>query len=771
MEYNFKKIESYWNNKWKKSNIFQFNPFSSKPKFYCLDMIPYTSGFGLHVGHIRGYTATDIIAKYKRLNGYEVLHPIGWDTFGLPSEKYAEKTGNHPNSFTIKNINNFRSQLQKMGYCYDYSLEINTSDPKYYKWTQWIFSQLYKKNMAYLANVNTNWCEALGTVLANEETYFVNGETLSVVGNHLVKKKIAKQWVLNIKHYAKDYLADIKLVNWPSKIIKLQEKWIGKQDGYKINLQVDNKNYNFFTSKLTNVNENSIIIINHSHKLISKQFKQKHKNYFNYLNNTIDKIKLQKATEILFINKYATIKKFNLKIPIYVGTFLLDTFANKTYLIDNTTNLNLYKINKINIKKTVKDYSNELEKSQHATKKIFYKLHNWIFSRQRFWGEPFPIYYDSENKIHLLEKLPLILPVNYENSNLQNNNDGLTPLEKNKNWYWFTKNKEKCHYDKNVMPQWAGSSWYFLAYLWKAACREEGKDIDLNSSKVIELISKFLPVDLYIGGQEHALSHLLYARFWNKFLYDLKITKHKEPFKILFNQGMILGTDGKKMSKSVGNVVNPVEILDKYGADTLRLYEMSIGPLEKSFLWSEKDLKGIHLKLKKIYLLYLNIKFSDDLNNQEEHIAYNLMGNNINYCLNNLRLNNIYSEIIKYINLCTKINYWNRKSLKNLLIIISCICPFIAEELWYKVFSENKSIFKSKWPVFIPKSKIEIKSYILPIQINGVKRLTLKIDSKYTKNKIINILLKTNYFKKNKFTKNKIKKIIYIPQKILNLII
>ncbi len=511
--YNHKNIEKKWQEYWFKNKIFKTTENKNK-KFYVLDMFPYPSGSGLHVGHPEGYTATDIIARYKRFKGFDVLHPIGWDAFGLPAEQYAIQTGNNPVNFTNKNIDIFRKQLQSLGFSYDYDKEINTTDPKYYRWTQWIFAQMYKNNLAEIKEIEVNWCEQLGTVLANEEVLTdEKGNKVSERGNFPVIKKPMKQWVLKITNYADKLLDGLKEVNWPESLISLQKNWIGKK-----------------------------------------------------VNNG----------------------------------------------------------------------------------KVTYHLKDWVFARQRYWGEPFPIMFDEDNNIYLIENL-VELPIM---NDIKPSGDGQSPLANNKDWVNLEINGKKFRRDTNTMPQWAGSSWYYLAYIIK---NDDGTYIDLDSSKAYEKFKKWLPVDLYIGGQEHAVLHLLYARFWHKVLYDLKIVPTSEPFLKLVNQGMILGKDNQKMSKSKGNIVNPNDIIDQFGADTLRLYEMFMGPLVETKPWNDKNLLATRKWLERIWRLFekfinSEIKLNKEVQNKELDSIYHITIKDVTQCIEDLKFNIAISKMMVYIN-------------------------------------------------------------------------------------------------------------------------
>ncbi len=622
--YKHNDIEKKWQNYWFKNEIFKTTN-NNKKKYYVLDMFPYPSGSGLHVGHPEGYTATDIIARYKRLNNYDVLHPIGWDAFGLPAEQYAIKTGNNPNEFTQKNIKNFKKQLKSLGFSYDYKKEINTTEPEYYKITQWIFNQMYKIGLAEIRNIDVNWCKKLGTVLANEELEKnENGKMVSKRGGYLVVKKKMKQWVLKITKYAKRLYDEIEGLDWPESLVLLQKNWIKNKD-----------------------------------------------------------------------------------------------------------------------------------QSIH--------LKDWVFSRQRYWGEPFPIAFDEKNKIILIEELPLILPKMNE---IKPSGNGESPLANNKKWLYFKKNGKKYRRETNTMPQWAGSSWYYLAYILK---NDDGTYLDIDSKEAYKRFQKWLPIDLYIGGQEHATLHLIYARFWHKVLYDLKIVPTKEPFQKIVNQGMILGNDGQKMSKSKGNIVNPDKIIKKYGADTLRIYEMFMGPLEESKTWDENGIIGIRKWLDRVYKMYKNFenkKFK--INNNLKIISeYNKLIKEFSNDIEKLKFNVAISKLMIFVNIIYKEKESTKEAISKFPLLLSLFAPHISEEILNNL--KELEISKNKWPKY-DKLKIIDSLNIIAIQINGKLRGTLEINKQDNKDKII--LKAKNIPNVQKFLDNKnVIKEIFIENKIINFIV
>ncbi|MCC3161030.1 MAG: class I tRNA ligase family protein [Mollicutes bacterium PWAP] len=618
--FNHKKIEKKWAKYWDENKTFKTTDKSDK-KYYVLDMFPYPSGSGLHVGHPEGYTATDIVARYKRLNGFDVLHPIGWDAFGLPAEQYAIKTGNHPNKFTIKNINNFRRQLKELGFSFDYDKEVNTTDPKFFKTTQWIFIQMYKKGLAKIKEVNVNWCQELGTVLANEEVLKdENGNGVSERGGFKVIQKPMKQWVLKITDYAQKLYDGINDLDWPSSLKSLQKNWIfSPEDG-----------------------------------------------------------------------------------------------------------------------------------SLH--------LRDWVFSRQRYWGEPFPFAFNEKDEIMIMENLPLELP---EMDEIKPSGTGESPLANNKEWLYFDLKGTTWRKDTNTMPQWAGSSWYYLAYILK---NDDGSYFDITSKEAKERFEKWLPVDLYIGGQEHAVLHLLYARFWHKVLFDLGIVNTEEPFQKIINQGMILGPDMKKMSKSKGNVINPDDIIIEFGGDTLRLYEMFMGPLEETKPWSEQGVKGIRKWLQRVYD---SKQFISEEKNISIISSINNLIKNATKDIEKLKFNTVISKMMVFINDVYKNKNIDKDSLEKFLVILSLFAPFIAEEMLSEL--NKNDVFKQEWPAY-NEDLIKKENIIIPVQINGKTRGKLILEDWMKEDDIISHAKKIPNVK-NFIDGKKIIKEIYILKKIINLVV
>ena len=614
MTYNHKAIEEKWQNYWRQNQTFKTQERPGHPKFYALDMFPYPSGQGLHVGHPEGYTATDAVARMKRAQGYDVLHPMGWDAFGLPAEQYALDTGNDPADFTAANIETFRRQINSLGFSYDWEREVNTTDPNYYKWTQWIFSKMYEKGLAYEAEVAVNWCPALGTVLANEEV--IDGK--SERGGHPVYRKPMKQWMLKITAYAERLLEDLDLLDWPESLKEMQRNWIGKSEGALINFDIVGhpNQVQVFTSRADTLFGSTYVVLAPEHELVAKVTSPEQeaavKAYVEAVatKSDMDRTSLNKDKSGVFTGGYVKHPVTGESLPIWIADYVLASygtgavmgvpahderdfeFASKYELpivsVIEHNESGCYEgdgphihsdfLNGLHNAEAITTMIDWLEAKGKGQRQVNYRLRDWLFSRQRYWGEPIPVIHWEDGSMSLVpeDQLPLRLPVT---DKIQPSGTGESPLAAIEEWVKVVdpETGRKGRRETNTMPQWAGSSWYYLRY------------IDPQNSERLadpDKLAKWLPVDLYIGGAEHAVLHLLYARFWHKFLYDLGVVPTKEPFMKLFNQGMILRTDGNKMSKSKGNVVNPDHVVEQYGADTLRVYEMFMGPLDASIAWS-----------------------------------------------------------------------------------------------------------------------------------------------------------------------------------------
>lgn len=813
MNYNHNLVEKKWLKYWKNNKTYDFVFQPNKPKFYVLDMFPYPSGKGLHVGHIKGYTATDVISRYKKSCGFNVIHPIGYDAFGLPAEQFAILTNEHPSTFTQKNIENFRKQLERMGFDYNPNLEINTTDPNYYHWTQWIFNQLYKKGLAKLDNIEVNWCEKLGTVLADEEVITdENGNKVSERGFYPVIKKIMRQWVLKITQYADSLLDGLNEINWPNSIKKMQQDWIGKNDGIIIDFNVHNSSdkISIFTTRSDTIFGVTFIVISPEHPLINK-IVTKHQKHFvdeyiqQYKNNSIaTNHEQQKIKTGVFTGSYAIHPITKKLIPIWIGDYVLknygtgaimavpahdaqdNKFASKYNLKINCVVLptiginsnfnNCYEgdgvhinssfINGLYNEEAIKKINEYIVKNKIGKIVTVYRLRDWIFSRQRYWGEPFPILFDESNQVYLIEDLPVILP---EMKTFTPNKDGLPPLANANKWTNVIIDNKLYKRELNTMPQWAGSCWYYLAYLMKIGMNKS-EYLPINSEKAKKMFDHFLPVDIYVGGQEHAVLHLLYARFWHRFLYDIGIVSTPEPFMRLINQGMILNSDGTKMSKSKGTLINPDDICESHGADTLRLYEMFMGPITASLIWNSNNLDGMRKWIERVWNLFHKIEIYevDEAKDENLKIAYHSFVNKSINFLEKFEFNLMISEMMIFVNQCYKILKIPKKYLEGFLTFLSFICPFISEEL--NEFIGNKN---SVTTLLIPKANPNLlisNKVIISCMINGKFRGSNEFDINVTQNEVV--IFFSKYEKTKIYLENKkIKKIIFIPNKIVSFII
>lgn len=800
--YNHNLIEKKWQEYWEKNYTNKFDINSSKPKFYVLDMFPYPSGSGLHVGHVLGYTATDIVSRYKKYKGFNVLHPIGWDSFGLPAEQFAIKNNKHPAEFTYHNIENFIKQLKKIGFDYDYAREVNTCDPKYYHWTQWIFNKLYENGLAEYKDIDVNWCEGLGTVLANDEIIEKDGVMVSERGGYPVVKKPMKQWMLKITKYADRLIDDLDTIAWSDKFKVMQKNWIGRSFGAKISFSFkDNINLEVFTTRPDTLYGVTYLAIAPENKLTNKIIdKSCKKECAEYIKLTKSKSELQRLENSkdktgVFSGSYVINPINNKKIPIYLADYVLNNygtgvvmgcpghderdfeFAKKfklpiEFIIKCKDHTKAFTEDGIHIKSKIIDglnIENGIKKmikylEEHKIGKEFktYKFRDWLFSRQRYWGEPIPVLFDKNNNIKLDWNLPLVLP------NLKDFTpigDGSAPLNKLYEWVNININNKQYRRETNTMPGSAGSSWYFLAYLLK---NPDGSYIPLDSVEAKQILNKWMPVDLYVGGAEHAAGHLLYARFWHKFLHDIGIVSCSEPFYKLPNRGIILGEDNRKMSKSWGNVIDPLEICESYGADSLRMYEMFMGPLDGTFPWSNSGILGIRKFLDRIWNLFTTKQI--DKNSEHDYIvAYNQFIKNVSYNIENLKFNIAVSDMMIFINECYKYEILDKEKMINFLIVISTYCPHIGEELYHYINPVNTSITHLHWPSY-DESKLVKSTIKIPVQENGKLRVVIEVDANLSQEKIKEVIMSNE--KVIKFINNReIKKFIYVKNKIANIII
>ncbi|AKU80225.1 leucine--tRNA ligase [Spiroplasma turonicum] len=803
MEYSHKSIEKKWQKFWEENKTYKTTEGKEK-KAYILDMFPYPSGAGLHVGHPKGYTATDVFSRMRRSQGYDVLHPIGWDAFGLPAEQYALKTGNDPREFTDKNIIIFREQLKKLGFSYDYEKEVNTSNPNYYKITQFIFQQLYKKGLAEIREANVNWCEGLGTVLANEEVLNINGKMVSDIGGFEVVKKPMKQWVLKITHYADRLLEGLEDLDWPKSVKELQKNWIGKSEGIVIDFVNEKNNISIpvFTTRPDTIYGVTYIVLAPENDLVLKLVSEEQKKeVLNYISESAKKTDVERQDDSkdktgVFLGTYAINPITNEKTPIYIADYVLNDYATGAVMavpahdtrdwkfanslglkikfvlktddmskafVGESSYINSPLLNNVSNKKEAFNIIlKELENLNKGYKKTNYKLRDWLFSRQRFYGEPFPILFTEDNNIALIdeEDLPLELP---KTDYIKPSNTGESPLANISDWVNTTYKGKKVRRETNTMPQWAGSCWYYLAYI---LTKSPNNLIDIKSEEAMELFKKWLPVDLYIGGQEHAVLHLLYARFWHQVLFDIGIVPVAEPFQRLINQGMILADNGEKMSKSKGNVINPDEIIESHGADTLRLYELFMGPLEASLPWSYKGLDGSRKWIDRVYRMIETFELTSS-NNGNLDFIYNDVVKKVTNMLEDCKFNTAISQLMVFVNAVYKEKTPIYKNyIEKFLVMFSAFCPHIAEELWEKI-GNKPSIYAQSWPIF-DENKLVINKAVVAIQINGKLKSTVEVKIGTEKEVLISLAKKT--IEKQLQGKNIIKEIA-VQDKIVNFVV
>ena len=794
--YNHEKIEKKWQEYWEKNKTFKTDIYDfSKPKYYCLDMFPYPSGEGLHVGHPEGYTATDIVSRMKRMQGFNVLHPMGFDSFGLPAEQYAIKTGNHPGVFTEKNIANFTRQMKELGFSYDWDRAISTSDPSFYKWTQWIFKQMYLKNLAECTYMPVNWCEELGTVLANDE--IIDGK--SERGGYPVVRKNMRQWVMKMPKYAEVLLDGLNKVNWPESTKEMQRNWIGRSVGAEIKFKVKNTDYEFtvFTTRCDTLFGATYCVLSPEHDLIDKIVTPNQKDFvLNYkkecsLKSDLERTDLNKDKTGVFTGAYAINPVNGKELPIWISDYVLVSYGTgaimavpahdeRDYAFAKKFNLDIIPVleggnvleeayigdglhinsdflNGLNKEEALNKMFKYIEENNIGTKKINYRLRDWIFARQRYWGEPVPIVHLENGKEYVLDdnELPLVLPVmdDYKGKN------GNPPLDNAEEWKNVEINGIKGVRETCTMPGSAGSSWYYLRYI----------DPD-NDKEFVDktLADHWMPVDLYMGGAEHAVGHLLYSRFWNHFLYNEGYITNEEPFKRLVHQGMILGENNEKMSKSRGNVVNPDDMVRIYGADSLRLYEMFMGPIEASKPWDAKGIEASRKFIERIYRLYTSEnKIRDEKNTNLDKI-YNQTVKKVTLDYDSLNINTAISQMMIFINAVYKESVFPLEYAKNFLKLINPIIPHVTEELW-SLLGEKDTIAYEKWPSY-DENKIKNDSYEMVVQINGKVRGKIEVDSSLNENEMIDIA-KTIPNVKINLENKEIIKVITVPKKLVNIVI
>ena len=802
MNYNHKTIEKKWQKYWAAHNTFNTTTDPDKPKFYALDMFPYPSGQGLHVGHPEGYTATDILSRFKRAQGYNVLHPMGWDAFGLPAEQYALDTGNDPAEFTKKNIETFRRQINSLGFSYDWNREVNTTDPEYYKWTQWIFTKLYEKGLAYEAEVAVNWVPELGTVIANEEV--IDGK--SERGGYDVIRKPMRQWMLKITAYADRLLDDLEELDWPESIKEMQRNWIGRSVGANVTFKVagTDKEFTVFTTRPDTLFGATYTVLAPELDLVKEittpEQMQAVEDYIAQAakKSDLNRTDLAKEKTGVFTGAYAINPVNGKEIPIWIADYVLASYGTgaimavpahddrdfefaKTFdleiipvlaggdvtkapFTEDGEHINSEFLNGLNKQEAIDKMVAWLEEHGVGKKEVSYRLRDWLFSRQRYWGEPIPIIHWEDGTTTALseEELPLRLP---KADNIKPSGTGESPLANITDWVNVVDPRTglKGRRETNTMPQWAGSSWYFLRY------------VDPHNKQALadyEKLKQWLPVDIYIGGAEHAVLHLLYARFWHKFLYDLGVVPTKEPFQKLFNQGMILGENNEKMSKSRGNVVNPDDVVKQYGADTLRLYEMFMGPLDASIAWSENGLEGSRKFLDRVWRLIVdeNGKLRDRIttfNDGKLDKVYNQTVKKVTEDFENLHFNTAISQMMVFVNEAYKADALPYAYIEGFVQLLAPIAPHIAEELW-EILGNEGGISYVPWPTFDEAALVESEVEIV-CQINGKVRAKLMVPVDSSKEALEELAL-ANEQVKEQIAGKTVRKVIAVPNKLVNIV-
>jgi len=753
MAYNFQEIEKKWQKYWDDNKTFKTDVWDfSKPKYYALDMFPYPSGQGLHVGHPEGYTATDIMSRLKRMQGYNVLHPMGWDAFGLPAEQYAINTGNHPDIFTKNNIETFKRQLKMLGFSFDWDREISTCDPSYYKWTQWIFKQLFNDGLAKLVDMPVNWCEELGTVLANDEV--IDGK--SERGGFPVVRKNMKQWVLDIPKYAEILLEGLEKIDWPESTKEIQRNWIGKSVGAHVKFKISGHDLEFtvFTTRADTLFGATYCVLAPEHEYISiittpdcKKAVEEYKKQC-LSKSDLERTELNKEKTGVFTGAYAINPVNGKEIPIWISDYVLASYGtgaimavpahderdyafaskfgleiipvleggdvSKEAFTGDGLHINSDFLNGLNKEDAINKITAWLEEKGIGQKYVNYKLREWIFARQRYWGEPIPIVHVDGDMVVLDDKdLPLILPVLEDYSPSKS---GSSPLDKAIDWVNVTINGKQGKRETSTMPGSAASSWYFLRYI-----DPHNNDEFANQ----ELLKHWLPVDLYLGGPEHAVGHLLYSRFWNNYLYNKGLVPVKEPFAKLVHQGMILGPNGVKMSKSKGNVINPDDMVKEYGSDSLRLYEMFMGPLESDKPWDPNGIEGSKKFLDRVWRLFTELDKIQDKENKNLEKVYHYTVKKVTNDYETMNFNTAISQMMIFINAAYKEEILPREYAEGFIKLLNPIAPHITEEIW-NILGHTESIAYEKWPVH-DEEKCKSDEFNLPIQVNGKLRANITI--------------------------------------------
>ncbi|MCO7124895.1 leucine--tRNA ligase [Sporolactobacillus shoreicorticis] len=805
MAFDHQKIEAKWQKYWDDHQTFNTDDDSDKPKYYVLDMFPYPSGKGLHVGHPEGYTATDIMARMKRMQGFEVLHPMGWDAFGLPAEQYALDTGHDPADFTEQNIATFKRQIKSLGFSYDWNREINTTDPGYYKWTQWIFLQLYKKGLAYIAEVPVNWCPALGTVLANEEV--IDGK--SERGGFPVVRKPMRQWMLKITAYADRLLDDLDDLDWPKSIKDMQRHWIGRSEGAEVQFKIDGHKDEYvtiFTTRPDTLFGATYMVLAPEHKLVDKivtaEYQAEVDQYRSKVaaKSDLERTDLNKTKTGAFTGAYAVNPVNGEKVPVWIADYVLITygsgaimavpghddrdyeFATKFHLpiIEVVAGGDLSKeaytgdgkhvnsgfLDGLGKKEAITKMIDWLEDHKVGKRKVTYRLRDWLFSRQRYWGEPIPIIHMGDGSLKAVpeKELPLRLP---KTENIKPSGTGESPLANDTDWINIVDPETgmKGRRETNTMPQWAGSSWYFLRYVDP---RNREKLADPNKLK------RWMSVDLYVGGAEHAVLHLLYARFWHKALYDLGVVPTKEPFQKLVNQGMILGTNHEKMSKSKGNVINPDDIVASHGADTLRLYEMFMGPIDAAKPWSEKGIDGSRRFLDRVWRLFVTAEGSISeavaekaAPNEDFEKGYHLTVKKVTEDFAAMHFNTGIAQMMTFINEAYKQDQIPTYMAEGFIQLLSPVAPHISEEIW-SLLGHDQSVEKSAWPAYDAQKLVEDQIEII-VQVNGKIRARFQVEKGASRDELQNKAMNNTNVKAQLEGKT-VKKIVAVPDKLVNIV-
>ena len=802
--YNFKEIEKKWQDYWKENETFKTDIWDfSKPKYYVLDMFPYPSGVGLHAGHVEGYTASDIVSRFKRMQGCNVLHPMGYDSFGLPAEQYAVQTGNHANGFTQRNIETFSKQLIELGFDYDWNRVISTSDPKYYKWTQWIFKKLYEDGYAKYVDMPVNWCEELGTVLSNDEV--IDGK--SERGGYPVVRKNMKQLCIDQPKFAERLLEGLNEIDWPESTKEMQRNWIGKSTGVEMDVQIaSGGKFSIFTTCIETVYGITFFVIAPDGKLIKElmprvENKEEVQKYIDETSrkSAMDRTELNKGKTGVQVKGIKAINPINGKeVPIFLGDFVLGDYGTgavmavpahdqRDYEYAKEHNLDIIEVIEggnlderawekydylgkgcklvnseeftgLTVEEAKEKITDKLVEKGIARRTINYKFREWIFARQRYWGEPVPIVHGNDGKDYVLpdDELPLVLPVleDYQGHN------GKAPLENAEDWKKYNKNNIEGIRETSTMPGSAGSSWYFLRYI------DPHNDSEFANYKLLE---HWMPVDLYLGGPEHAVGHLMYSRIWNNFLYNKGLVPVKEPFKKLVHQGMILGSNGIKMGKRHPEYcINPSDVVREYGADTIRLYEMFMGPLEASKPWSNQGVEGARKFLDRVYRAIIEDSKVSNSENKNLEVAYNKMVKKVTNDFENLSFNTAISEMMIFINAVYKEDILPKEYAEGFVKVLNPICPHITEEMW-QLLGHNNTIAYEPWPVY-DESKLVEDTYEMVVQVNGKVRGKITVSTDVSEEEMKKLSKEIDNVKTFIDGKEIVKEIV-VPKKLVNIVV